>query len=160
MKRINSNLPDSLYEALMERMETTRPAATMSALSQCLGTPFTPCFRCRHRRRSLKGFTRARFGSLGCYVMAILVSVHLSTWTEKWSCWRACVIGWQSDGTVSTVDGDRLIPYAVVTRFTVEFAKRSQQLNSFSELVAVCDALRSSENVVLRFPYRRQSSPS
>jgi acetolactate decarboxylase len=56
-----------------------------------------------------------------------------------------------SDGLVSTVEGDRLIPYAVVTRFTTEFAKKSQQFRNFSELVAVCDALRSSENVFYAF---------
>jgi acetolactate decarboxylase len=56
-----------------------------------------------------------------------------------------------SDGLVTTVEGDRLIPYAVVTRFTPEFAKRSQQFRTFSELVAVCDSLRTSENVFYAF---------
>jgi acetolactate decarboxylase len=56
-----------------------------------------------------------------------------------------------SDGVVTTVEGDRLIPYAVVTPFSSEFAKRFQQLNSFAELVTVCDGLRSSENVFYAF---------
>jgi len=56
-----------------------------------------------------------------------------------------------SDGAVTNVEGDRLIPYAVVTLFRAEFAKRSQQVNSFSELVAACDGLRSTENVFYAF---------
>jgi acetolactate decarboxylase len=56
-----------------------------------------------------------------------------------------------SDGAVTNVEGDRLIPYAVATRFSAEFAKPSHQVNSFSELVAVCDGLRSSENVFYAF---------
>ncbi|MBW8870509.1 MAG: acetolactate decarboxylase, partial [Acidobacteriales bacterium] len=56
-----------------------------------------------------------------------------------------------SDGAVTAVEGDRLVPYAVVTRFNPEFAMRNQQFNSFSELIAVCDALRSSENVFYAF---------
>jgi hypothetical protein len=64
-----------------------------------------------------------------------------------------------SDGLVTTVEGDRLIPYAVVTRFTAEFAKRSQQCKNFSELVAVCDALRSSANVRNPTEISRVASP-
>jgi len=55
------------------------------------------------------------------------------------------------DGAVTKVEGDLLIPYAVVTRFSTEFARPSQQFASFSELVAVCDALRSSGNVFYAF---------
>jgi acetolactate decarboxylase len=61
-------------------------------------------------------------------------------------CYRAA-----SDGTVTTVEAQHLIPYAVVTRFTTEFAKRSQQLASFAKLVTACDGLRSSENIFYAF---------
>ena len=40
MKRIECNLPDSLYEALMERMQTDKTSCdhvVSMALSQCLG---------------------------------------------------------------------------------------------------------------------------
>src|SRR5580698_723869 len=47
-----------------------------------------------------------------------------------------------ADGTVTNVDGDSLIPYAVVTRFSAEFAMTSQQFENFAALVAVCDSLR------------------
>jgi acetolactate decarboxylase len=49
------------------------------------------------------------------------------------------------------VEGDRLIPYAVVTRFSPDLAKRFQKLSSFAELVAVCDGLRESDNVFFAF---------
>ena len=56
-----------------------------------------------------------------------------------------------SDGSVTTVDGDRLIPYAVVTRFSSEFSQRFQQLDSFADLITVCDRLREWENVFYAF---------
>jgi acetolactate decarboxylase len=61
-------------------------------------------------------------------------------------CYRA-----SSNGTVRTVEGDRLIPYAVVTRFNAEFSRQTHQLNSFGEMVSVCDELRDSDNVFYAF---------
>jgi acetolactate decarboxylase len=56
-----------------------------------------------------------------------------------------------STGAVAVVEGDRLIPYAVVTRFISEFSNSILELNRFSELVAVCDKLRKSDNVFYAF---------
>jgi acetolactate decarboxylase len=56
-----------------------------------------------------------------------------------------------SDGEVTAVEGDRLIPYAVVTHFGSEFTKGFPQLKSFNELVAACDGLRESENLFYAF---------
>ena len=47
-----------------------------------------------------------------------------------------------SDGGVMTVEGDRIIPYAVVTRFNSEFVKRLQYVNIFAELATVCNGQR------------------
>jgi acetolactate decarboxylase len=55
------------------------------------------------------------------------------------------------NGSVGIVDGDRLIPYAVVTRFNAEFVKQFHQLDGVAELVSVCDELRDSDNVFYAF---------
>jgi acetolactate decarboxylase len=52
-----------------------------------------------------------------------------------------------STGQVATVQGDRLIPYAVVTRFNAEFSKQIDRLDSYSKLVSTCDELRDSDNI-------------
>jgi acetolactate decarboxylase len=56
-----------------------------------------------------------------------------------------------STGTVAKVEGDRLIPYAVVTRFNAEFSKQIDPLDGYSRLVSVCDELRDSDNVFYAF---------
>jgi acetolactate decarboxylase len=54
-------------------------------------------------------------------------------------------------GAVRTVEGNRLIPYAVVTRFTAEFSKQLRQIDKFNKLVSVCDELRESDNIFYAF---------
>ena len=56
-----------------------------------------------------------------------------------------------SSGAVGTVEGNLLVPYAVVTRFKAEFSKQLHHLESFRELVSVCDGLRGSDNVFYAF---------
>jgi acetolactate decarboxylase len=56
-----------------------------------------------------------------------------------------------SDGKVGIVQGDRLVPYAVVTRFNDEFSEQTRQFNGFSELVSVCDEIRESDNLFYAF---------
>jgi hypothetical protein len=55
------------------------------------------------------------------------------------------------DGKVSDVEGDRLIPYAVVMRFNAEFSEHHPKLINFSELAAACDQLRKPENLFYAF---------
>ncbi len=54
-------------------------------------------------------------------------------------------------GAVTTVEGNRFIPYAVVTRFTAEDSKTSQGMASFEDLVAACDGFRTSDNLFYAF---------
>jgi acetolactate decarboxylase len=61
-------------------------------------------------------------------------------------CYRA-----SSDGSIEVIEGERLIPYAVVTRFSAEFARRCGALESFAQLQSSCDGLRQSENVFHAF---------
>jgi acetolactate decarboxylase len=54
-------------------------------------------------------------------------------------------------GAVVPVDGDRLIPYAVVTRFSAAFRAHYREIPNLDALVAACDQLRDSNNVFYAF---------
>ena len=56
-----------------------------------------------------------------------------------------------STGAITPVEGDRLIPYAVVTRFSGSSRKKGQKIDNFDDLVQVCEQLRDSENVFYAF---------
>jgi acetolactate decarboxylase len=154
VKRIECNLPDSLYEALMERMQTDKTSCdhvVSTALSQCLGKPLHTLFQVSTSAALVEGLYQGavkvvRLLSHGDFGLGTFIDLDGEMVVLEGICYRVA-----SDGAVSTVEGDRLIPYAVVTRFSSEFAKRFQQVNSFAELVAVCDGLRSSNNVFYAF---------
>jgi acetolactate decarboxylase len=154
VKTITCNLPDSLYDAVFERMEsdkTTCDHVVSVALSQCLGKSIHTLFQVSTSAALVEGLYQGavRVSQLlhhGDFGLGTFIDLDGEMVVLGGACYRVT-----SDGIVSTVEGDRLIPYAVVTRFTAEFAMGSQQFKSFSELVAVCDALRSSENVFYAF---------
>jgi acetolactate decarboxylase len=154
VKSITCNLPDSLYEALMQRMQTEKTSCdhvVSMALSQCLGKPLHTLFQVSTSAALVEGLYQgavrvSQLLSHGDFGLGTFIDLDGEMVVLEGVCYRI-----SSDGVVATVEGDRLIPYAVVTRFSTEFAKPSQQFNSFSELVAVCDALRSSENVFYAF---------
>ncbi len=56
-----------------------------------------------------------------------------------------------STGAIAPVEGDRLIPYAVVTRFGSSFQKKYQRIPTFGDLIQACDQLRDSNNVFYAF---------
>ena len=154
MKTITCNLPNSLYDALVERMETDKASCdhlVSMALSQCLGKPIHTLFQVSTSAALVEGLYQgavrvSRLLRHGDFGLGTFIDLDGEMVVLEGTCYRVA-----PDGTVTNVEGDRLIPYAVVTRFSAEFAKRAQQVNSFSELVAVCDALRSSENVFYAF---------
>ena len=154
MKTITCNLPNSLYDALVERMETDKASCdhlVSMALSQCLGKPIHTLFQVSTSAALVEGLYQgavrvSRLLRHGDFGLGTFIDLDGEMVVLEGTCYRVA-----PDGTVTNVEGDRLIPYAVVTRFSAEFAKRAQQVNSFSELVAVCDVLRSSENVFYAF---------
>ena len=154
MKRIECNLPDSLYAALMERMQTEKTSCdhiVSTALSQCLGKPLHTLFQVSTSAALVEGLYQgavkvARLLSHGDFGLGTFINLDGEMVVLDGVCYRVA-----SDGAVKNVEGDRLTPYAVVTRFSAEFVERSQQVDSFSELVAVCDGLRATENVFYAF---------
>jgi len=154
VKSITCNLPDSLYNALAERMATDKASCdhvVSIALSQCLGHPIHTLFQVSTSAALVEGLYQgavrvSRLLRHGDFGLGTFIDLDGEMVVLEGVCYQVA-----SDGAVTNVEGDRLIPYAIVTHFTAEFANGSQQFNSFSELVAVCDALRSSENVFYAF---------
>ncbi len=154
MRRIKCNLPDSLYEALMERIaaeETSCDHVVSTALSQCLGKPLHTLFQVSTSAALVEGLYQgavkvARLLSHGDFGLGTFIDLDGEMVVLNGACYQV-----SSDGAVSEVEGDRLIPYAVVTRFSAEFSEKPPELISFAELVAVCDQLRDSENVFYAF---------
>ena len=154
MKTITCNLPDSLYNALVERMETDQTSCdhvVSIALSQCLGKPLHTLFQVSTSAALVEGLYQgavrvSRLLRHGDFGLGTFIDLDGEMVVLDGVCYRI-----SSDGAVTTVEADRLIPYAVVTRFSNEFVKRSQRVDSFSELIAVCDSLRSTENAFYAF---------
>jgi acetolactate decarboxylase len=154
VKRIECNLPDSLYEALMKRMQIDKTSCdhvVSTALSQCFGKPLHTLFQVSTSAALVEGLYQgavrvSRLLRHGDFGLGTFIDLDGEMVVLEGTCYRVT-----SDGVVSTVEGERLVPYAVVTRFTAEFTMGSQHFKSFFQLVAVCDALRSSENLFYAF---------
>ncbi len=154
MKRIQCDLPDSLYEALRERIQTDKTNCdhiVSTALSQYLGKTLHTLFQVSTSAALVEGLYQgavkvARLLSHGDFGLGTFVDLDGEMVVLDGACYQV-----SSDGTVSDVEGDRLIPYAVVTRFKAEFSEKHRELNSFIELIAACDQLRDSENLFYAF---------
>jgi acetolactate decarboxylase len=154
VKRLECHLPDSLYEALLERMQIDKTSCdhvVSAALSECLGKPLHTLFQVSTSAALVEGLYQGavkveRLLSHGDFGLGTFVDLDGEMVVLDGVCYQV-----SSDGTVSRVEIDRLIPYAVVTRFNAELSEQYAELNSFTELVAVCDELRDSENLFYAF---------
>ena len=154
VKKIECNLPDSLYESLMERTRSEKSSCdhvVSMALSQCLGKPLHTLFQVSTSAALVEGLYQGavkvdRILAHGDFGLGTFIDLDGEMVVLDGLCYRV-----SSDGTVSEVEGDRLIPYAIVTRFNADFSKRQAKMNDFAELAAVCDRLRASENLFYAF---------
>lgn len=154
MKPITCNVPDSIYEALKERMKADKASCdhvVSAALSQYLGKPIHTLFQISTSAALVEGLYQgavqvSRLLSHGDFGIGTFIDLDGEMVVLDGVCYRA-----SSSGPVETVEGNRLVPYAVVTRFNAEFSKQFRQIGSFSELVSVCDGLRESDNVFYAF---------
>jgi acetolactate decarboxylase len=122
-----------------------------SALAQGLGKPLHTLFQVSTSAALVEGLYQgavrvSRLLRHGDFGLGTFIGLDGEMIVLDGACYRVA-----SDGTVTIVEGDRLIPYAVVTRFCSEFEKEFHQLTSFAELATVCDKLRSSDNVFYAF---------
>ena len=154
MKSITSNLPESLYDALEERIKTDGAShnhVITMALSQYLRKPIHTLFQVSTSAALVEGLYQgavrvSRLLRHGDFGLGTFIDLDGEMVVLDGICYQI-----SSSGKVRPVEGDRLIPYAVVTRFNAEFSKQFHQLRSFSELVSVCDGLRKSDNVFHAF---------
>ena len=154
MKSITCNLPDSIHKALQERMESDKESCDhliSMALSQYLGKSIHTLFQVSTSEALVEGLYQgavrvSRLLAHGDFGLGTFIDLDGEMIVLDGVCYQV-----SPNGSVGIVDGDRLIPYAVVTRFNAEFSKQFHQLDGFAELVSVCDELRDSDNVFYAF---------
>jgi acetolactate decarboxylase len=154
MKTISSSLPDSLAAALERRMAAdreTRDHIVARALSEYLATPLHTLFQVSTSAALVEGIYQgavrvSRLLEHGDFGLGTFIDLDGEMVVLDGVCYRV-----SSTGVITSVEGDRLIPYAVVTRFSSRVRKSGQAIGDFDELVRVCDQLRDSNNVFHAF---------
>lgn len=129
-----------------------------AALSQYLGKPIHTLFQVSTSAALVEGLYQgamrvSRLLQHGDFGLGTFIDLDGEMVVLDGVCYRV-----SSSGAVETVEGNQLVPYAVVTRFNAEFSKQFDQLESFSALVSICDGLRASENVFYAFRIEGQFS--
>jgi acetolactate decarboxylase len=154
MKAITCNVPESLHKALHDRMKADKESCdhvVSLALSHYLGKPIHTLFQVSTSAALVEGLYQgavrvSRLLRHGDFGLGTFVDLDGEMVVLDGTCYQI-----SSNGAVGTVEGDRLVPYAVVTRFNAEFAKKIHHLDGFSGLTSVCDKFRTSDNVFYAF---------
>src|SRR5580698_4525804 len=154
MKQITCRIPDSLYMALERRMianKESRDHIVAEALSQNLDTPIHTLFQVSTSAALVEGVYQgavrvSRLLSHGDFGVGTFVDLDGEMAVLDGICYQIL-----ANGSVAQVDGDRLIPYAVVTQFSAAFRADHQEIPDFCGLAAACDKLRDSNNVFYAF---------
>jgi acetolactate decarboxylase len=154
MKTISFRLPTSVYDALEERVKTDKVSfdhVTSMALAHYLGKPIHTLFQVSMSAALVEGLYQgavrvSRLLRHGDFGLGTFVDLDGEMVILDGICYRVA-----PTGRVTIVPSDRLVPYAVVTRFTPDISIQVQRLKSFAELTAVCDRLRDSQNAFYAF---------
>ena len=154
MKTISCSLPDSLEAALRQRMaadKDTRDHIVARALSEYLATPLHTLFQVSTSAALVEGIYQgavrvSRLLQHGDFGLGTFIDLDGEMVVLDGVCYQV-----SPTGAVVRVEGERLIPYAVVTRFSSSLQKKHQKIAAFDNLVQVCDQLRDSNNVFYAF---------
>ncbi len=154
MKMVSCSLPDSLVAALRQRMEAdkeTRDHIVARALSEYLATPLHTLFQVSTSAALVEGIYQgavrvSRLLEHGDFGLGTFVDLDGEMVVLDGVCYRV-----SATGAITPVEGERLIPYAVVTQFSSSFRKKDRRIRNFDELVRVCDQLRDSNNIFYAF---------
>jgi acetolactate decarboxylase len=124
------------------------------ALSQSLGTPIHTLFQVSTSAALVEGvYTGAvrvsRLLEHGDFGLGTFVDLDGEMVVLDGVCYQI-----SATGAVAPVDGDRLIPYAVVTRFSAAFRADHQEIHNIDALAEACDRLRDSSNIFYAFRVR------
>jgi acetolactate decarboxylase len=150
MRPITCRVPDSLYAALERRMNENNETCdhiVIEALSRSLETPIHTLFQVSTSAALVEGVYQgavrvSRLVRNGDFGVGTFVDLDGEMVVLDGVCYQIL-----ANGTVAQVDGDRLIPYAIVTRFSSAFRADHQEILDFAALVGACDQLRESSNV-------------
>ena len=112
MKTIVCNLPDSLYEALQERMETDKASCdhlVSLALSQCLSKPIHTLFQVSTSAALVEGLYQgavrvSRLLRHGDFGLGTFIDLDGEMVVLDGVCYQV-----SSNGAVAPVEGDRLV---------------------------------------------------
>jgi acetolactate decarboxylase len=154
MKTISCSIPDSLAAALRQRMdadEETRDHIVARALSEYLATPIHTLFQVSTSAALVEGIYQgavrvSRLLEHGDFGLGTFTDLDGEMVVLDGVCYQV-----SPTGATAPVEGERLIPYAVVTRFSSNFRTKHQRIPTFDDLVHVCDRLRDSNNVFYAF---------
>ena len=154
MKTISCSLPDSLAAALQQRMNAdkeSRDHIVARALSEYLATPLHTLFQVSTSAALVEGIYQgavrvSRLLQHGDFGLGTFIDLDGEMVVLDGVCYRI-----SPTGAIAPVEGDRLIPYAVVTRFSSSSSKKDQKIRNFEDLVQACDRLRDSDNVFYAF---------
>jgi acetolactate decarboxylase len=154
MRPITCQIPDSLYAALEQRMNREKETCdhiVAAALSQYLETRLHTLFQVSTSAALVEGVYKgavrvSRLLEHGDFGVGTFVDLDGEMAVLDGVCYQI-----SANGTVAQVDGDRLIPYAVVTQFSAAFRADHQEIPDFCGLAAACDKLRDSNNVFYAF---------
>jgi len=154
MKTISCSLPDSLAAALERRMDgdkETRDHIVARALSDYLATPLHTLFQVSTSAALVEGIYQgavrvSRLLQHGDFGLGTFIGLDGEMVVLDGVCYQV-----SPTGAITRVEGDRLIPYAVVTQFSSSFRKQGQRIGNFDDLVRACDQLRDSNNVFYAF---------
>jgi acetolactate decarboxylase len=154
MKTIECSIPESIYRSLITQMNSDKESLdhlVAAALALYLGESFHTLFQVSTSAALVEGLYQGavrveQIEAHGDFGLGTFVDLDGEMVVLDGSVYRLA-----SDGSVTEVEDSQLIPYAVVTRFRVETHKNDVSFSAFDELVAVCDGLRSSENLFYAF---------
>lgn len=154
MKTISCSLPDSLAAALQHQMDAdkeTRDHIVARALAEYLATPLHTLFQVSTSAALVEGIYQgavrvSRLLQHGDFGLGTFIDLDGEMVVLDGVCYRI-----SPTGAIAAVEGDRLIPYAVVTRFSSSVRKKDQRIRNFEDLVQICDQLRDSNNVFYAF---------
>jgi len=157
MRPITCQIPDSLDAALRRRMKANNETCghiVVEALSQNLNTPIHTLFQVSTSAALVEGVYQgavrvSRLLRHGDFGVGTFVDLDGEMVMLDGVCYQI-----SATGAVAPVEGDQLIPYAVVTRFSPAFRADHQEIPNIDVLVAACDQLRDSNNIFYAFRVR------
>jgi len=157
MRQLTCQIPDSLYAALQLRVNADNETCdhiVAEALSQSLDTPIHTLFQVSTSAALVEGVYQgavrvSRLLRHGDFGLGTFVDLDGEMVVLDGVCYQI-----SANGAIAPVDGDRLIPYAVVTRFSAAFRVNHLELPHLDALVMACDHLRESDNVFYAFRAR------